>query len=113
MKVGDTYWRSDTTVKFYYKDNCEQAADYPEQSGIKLEATYPSLNIGGYVLNDVAWLRSYRDANYTQPWEDYYYAKGVGLVKFQAYNEQGQVVFESHFTGYNGSPPTRQTICNP
>ncbi len=109
MKVGDTYWRGDNTVKFYNKSGCAKVADYSENTGIKLEAVYPSLPIGSNTLNDVAKLTVYFDSNYTQPWEDYYYAKGVGLVKWQDRTSGA----EFHFTGYGGSQPTRESICNP
>jgi hypothetical protein len=109
MQIGGTTWRSDNQVKVYNKSDCTKVADYHEESGIKLEAVYQTFTINGYEFHDVAKLTSYHDPGYTQPWEDYFYAKGVGLVKWHDY-ASGR---ENFFNGYSGTAPQRETVCTP
>ena len=49
-------------------------------------------------------------------WEDYYYAKGYGLVAFYAYNYMlpaNPPVFQGWIDSTSGSAPVREGICNP
>ncbi|HCT81065.1 MAG TPA: hypothetical protein DGT23_31760 [Micromonosporaceae bacterium] len=114
MNVGQTFPRN-PTVRFYYQAApcASSRPTYSQQSTIKLEARYTSLNVGGYTLGPVIWLRSYLGS---ARWEDYYYAKDIGLVRFVAYDPYaaGQPqIFESHYTGSGGTQQTRRTICTP
>ncbi len=113
MNVGQTFNRN-PTVRFYYQSGCAPSRPvYTQPSTIKLEQRYASITIGGHNLLDVIWLRSYLG---TARWEDYYYARDIGLVRFVAYDPYaaGQPqIFESHYTGSGGTQPSRRTICTP
>ncbi|MET7419658.1 hypothetical protein [Dactylosporangium sp. NPDC005555] len=49
-------------------------------------------------------------------WEDYYYAKGLGLVAFYGYNYQAPgsgPTFSGWIDSTSASTPVRETVCNP
>jgi hypothetical protein len=101
------------TVKQYSKSGCSLLANYSQQSRIVVMNFYPTWNSGtGPTLNNVIQLRSQlpNGAGGWNAWEDYYYAKGVGLVKFVDYGGSG---FEGHFTGFTSANLTRENICTP
>lgn len=109
MRVGDTFWRGDNQVRFFDKSSCTMTADFPQASGIKLVAHYPSININGHNLGDVVHLVSYHDGNYTNPWEEYYYARGIGLVKWR--DVASGLTFQ--YNGPASGAPSRESVCLP
>lgn len=109
--VGTTFTRN-PTVKFYTKDTCALQSSGTHQTRIVVLNFYPTWNSGnGPNLTNVIRVQSQlpNGSGGWTPWEDYYYAKGVGLVKFYD-NTSG---FEGHFTGFTSASLTRETICTP
>jgi hypothetical protein len=115
MSIGQTFNRN-PEVRFYWKNSCTASRPWGHHpTTIKLEAHYPTLNINGYTLNDVILLIGYDGHNTTSRWEDFYYARGIGLVRFVAYNPPGSniVGFEGQYNGPGGTAPSRGQVCTP
>jgi len=112
MTVGQTFDRN-PMVRFYYKSGCGVSRTAGQQgTQIRLITQYPSLNINGYTISDVILLRGLIGG---AAWEDFYYARGLGLVRFVAYDPPGSgtVVMNNAYSGSGGAQPTRLTLCNP
>lgn len=117
--VSPGYSRDRTpTVKTYSKSGCGLVSSGAQTSRIVFVTFFSSWNNGGSItLTNVVQLQSQLNVNgvWTR-WEDYFYGKGYGLVKFIAYNPYGAgapQTFEGHITSLGGTSPTRETICNP
>lgn len=111
VSVGTNMTRN-PTVKFYSKSGCPLVNSFSQTSRIVVLNFYPTWTSGaGPTLNNVIRLQSQtpNGSGGWTPWEDYYYAKGVGLVKFYD-NGSG---FEGHFTGFTNTTLTRENICTP
>jgi len=52
-------------------------------------------------------LKVYFDSGYTQGWEEYYYAKGVGLVQWRDVTNGNQ----NSYAGAASPAPSREAIC--
>lgn len=109
MTIGQSRYRV-PRVRMY-NSSCGMYADYDDPSTIKLEGAWGTYSVNGYNLSNVILLRSYR-SNGTK-WEDYYYARGIGLIEFRAWDEAGNDVFHSWYDGPRSGTLTREWICTP
>jgi murein DD-endopeptidase MepM/ murein hydrolase activator NlpD len=82
MIVGQVFQRTER-VQFYRKNDCKPVGPpYVSSTILKLAAHYPSMQIGGLAVQDVIRLEWYAENRLD---ETYWYAKGLGLVRWKKY----------------------------
>ncbi len=105
-KVGDVFHRS-PDVRFYRKDNCQQLSeDLGVSSVITFNQHYPTWTApSGIELADVVRFSFSWDTG-SSPIEEYWFAKGIGLVQWK--NNQGAHSWVSEIP--MGRPPLTREI---
>lgn len=106
-------------IRVYNKSNCTAAPGWgTDPSRIAFMQYFASwTSPSGVTLQNVIWLQSQHQFNgvYNR-WEDYYYAKGLGLVAFYGYNYQAPgsgPTFQGWIDSTSASTPVRETVCTP
>jgi hypothetical protein len=113
MKVGD-YYSINAYVRHWY-DNCQlRLQGSARQEHVRLEEVIGNYNLGGQPFVTLR-LKGYWDTTFTKAYEEWYYAQGMGLVKWICYDTSGTTQVQvNQFTGWGGSAPARRTVnCNP
>lgn len=107
------------TIRVYNKNGCSPANGWGQDSSqIAFTQYYQTwTSPAGITLSNVIRLQARHWYNGSlKLWEDYYYAKGYGLVAFYAYNYMlpaNPPVFQGWIDSTSGSAPVREGICNP
>ncbi|MEV4138380.1 hypothetical protein AB0J72_40200 [Dactylosporangium sp. NPDC049742] len=107
------------SIRVYNKSNCGAAPGWgTDPSRIVFMQYFASwTSPSGVTLSNVIWLQSQHTFNgvYNR-WEDYYYAKGLGLVAFYGYDYQlpgSGPTFQGWIDSTSAATPVRESVCTP
>jgi len=106
-------------IKVYNKNGCSAANGWgTDSSQISFTQYYQTwTSQAGITLNNVIRLQAKHLYNGSlNLWEDYYYAKGYGLVAFYGYDYRfpgSAPIFQGWIDATTGTTPVREGICTP
>lgn len=109
-RVGEIYERN-PEVTFYYKTTCAPTMAGTQRSWLRFDAHFPSYTFGsGITLYDVVRLSWLLDPD-GQPVEQYFYARGYGLVGWGSSSAGSSYINEIHAPGSRPDNPREPIEC--